>query len=100
MKLRKVDDITPYELAWAPLLWAMKLISRARQEKKIELEAPVFANLQSAFETVETRNRKLLSYGWVNFPLAYTQVRVANQVTYDYIMTKLCIDTLAITKTY
>ena len=38
------------------------------------MEAPVFANLQSSFLQVEHANRKLLSYGWVNFPLAYTQV--------------------------
>ena len=52
----------------------MKLLTRARKEKKIEIEAPVFANLQSAFQSIETCNRKLLNYGWVNFPLAYTQV--------------------------
>ena len=52
----------------------MKLLTRARKEKKIEIEAPVFSNLQSTFQYIDTCNRKLLSYGWVNFPLAYTQV--------------------------
>ena len=52
----------------------MKLLTRARNEKKIEVEAPVFANLQSTFQSINTCNRKLLNYGWVNFPLAYTQV--------------------------
>ena len=73
-RLQMVDDRTPHESSWTPLLWAMKLITRARKEKKIEIEAPVFANLQSSFQTIETCNRKLLNYGWVNFPLAYTQV--------------------------
>ena len=69
-----MDDKTPHESSWTPLLWAMKLLTRARKEKKIEIEAPVFSNLQSTFQYIDTCNRKLLSYGWVNFPLAYTQV--------------------------
>lgn len=73
-RLHNVDDKTPHESSWTPLLWAMKLLTRARKEKKIEIEAPVLSNLQSTFQYIDTCNRKLLSYGWVNFPLAYTQV--------------------------
>ena len=29
----------------------------------------------TAFEYVEDCNRKVLNYGWIEFPLAYTQVR-------------------------
>ena len=72
-----VDDRTPHESSWTPLLWAMKLLTRARKEKKIEMEAAVFADLQSSFQIIENCNRKLLSYGWVNFPLAYTQVMIS-----------------------
>ena len=28
----------------------------------------------TAFEYVEDCNRKVLNYGWIEFPLAYTQV--------------------------
>ena len=75
-RIKKVDERTPHELSWAPLLWAMKLITRAKDEGRIKIAEPVFANLQSSFEEIESCNRKLLSYGWVNFPLAYTQVKL------------------------
>ena len=74
MRLEKVDRKTPHESSWTPLLWAMKLLARARNEGKIKVEPPIFASLQSAFDKLETNNRRLLNYGWVNFPLAYTQV--------------------------
>ena len=59
-------------------MWAMKLLTRARESGKIKIEPPVFANLQSTFLDIEEAHRKLLSYGWVNFPLAYTQVACFN----------------------
>ena len=57
-----------------PILWALKLIQRARTEGKITIEPPVYANLISSFDYIEGCNRKILNYGWINFPLAYTQV--------------------------
>merc|ERR1739846_243977 len=57
-----------------PILWGMKLLTRARIEGKIQIEAPIFATLISTFKDIEAANRKILNYGWVNFPLAYTQV--------------------------
>ena len=74
-RLQKIDDRTPHESTWTPLLWSLKLIQRARSEGKITIEAPVYASLVSGFDYIETSNRKILNYGWVNFPLAYTQVR-------------------------
>ena len=69
----------------------MKLITRAKEEKRITIAEPVFANLQSSLTEIEDCNRKLLSYGWVNFPLAYTQVTTNNstdskryKLFYDY----------------
>jgi hypothetical protein len=67
------------------VLWALKLLCRAREEGKIKMEAPVgrgegailcqvWANMVSSFEYVEDCNRKILNYGWIEFPLAYTQV--------------------------
>ena len=74
MRLEKVDAKTPHESTWTPILWAMKLMTKARKEKKINIEPPIFGNLISSFEFVEVSNRKILNYGWVNFPLAYVQV--------------------------
>ena len=53
----------------------MNLLQKARMDGKITIEAPVYANLISAFDYIEDRNRKIFNLGWVNFPLAYTQVR-------------------------
>ena len=34
-RLKKADKITPHETTWTPLLWAMKLLTRARLEGKL-----------------------------------------------------------------
>ena len=61
----------------------MKLLTRAKEEGRIKIAEPVFANLQSSFSEIEDCNRKLLSYGWVNFPLAYTQVICSPRIAID-----------------
>ena len=81
-RLEKADAKTPHESTWTPILWAMKLLTRARTEGKIKVEAPIFANLQSSFEPIESANRKILNYGWVNFPLAYVQVATISVFLY------------------
>ena len=48
----------------------------------LQIEAPVYANLVSSFEYLEICNRKILNYGWVNFPLAYTQVATLSVYAY------------------
>jgi len=73
-RLERVTSQTPHEVSWTPLLWAMKLLARAKSDGKITIEAPCYANLQASFEKIESVNRKLLKYAWGNFPLAYTQV--------------------------
>ena len=42
---------------------------RARTEGKIKIEPPVYANLISSLDYIEGSNRKVLNYGWINFPL-------------------------------
>ena len=42
----------------------------------------MFASLQSSFERIESANRKILNYGWVNFPLAYVQVATISVLLY------------------
>ena len=73
-RLETVDERTPHETTYIPILWALNLLQNARIDGKITVEAPVYANLISAFDYLEDRNRKIFNHGWVNFPLAYTQV--------------------------
>ena len=79
-KLDEIDHQTPHESSWTPLLWAMKLLAKAKQEKLINIEAPSYAQLQGSFEKIENVNRKLLRYAWINFPLAYTQVNFYSSI--------------------
>ena len=73
-RLKKIMLKTPHESSWVPLLWAMKLLAKARKDGKTQIEPPAFANLQSAFDTLESKNRRILNFSKMNFPLAYTQV--------------------------
>jgi len=81
-RLERADRKTPHESTWTPILWAVKLIERARTQKKIIIEPPVYANLISSIDYVEECNRKILNYGWINFPLAYTQVATLSVFAY------------------
>ena len=83
-RLEKIDRKTPHESTWTPLLWATKLLTQARNEGKIKIEAPAYNGLQSKFDSVELSNRKILNYGWVNFPLAYTQVATFSVMFYFF----------------
>ena len=83
-RLIRAEIRTPHESTWTPMLWALKLLERARTEGKITIEAPVWANLIGAFEYLEINNRKLLNHGWVNFPLAYTQVTTLSVFAYFF----------------
>ena len=81
-RLRNADELTPHESTWAPILWALKLLSLARKDKKVTIEPPAFTNLQSSIDALEQANRKILNHGWVNFPLAYVQVATASVYLY------------------
>ena len=83
-RLIHADLRTPHESTWTPMLWALKLLERARTEGKITIEAPVWSSLIGAFEYLEICNRKLLNYGWVNFPIAYTQVATLSVFAYFF----------------
>jgi len=83
----EIDNQSPQESTWVPLMWAMRLITKAFVEKKIDIPAPVYSHLQGAFDSIERNNRKLLNYGWMNFPLAYTQV--ATVITSAYFTAQL-----------
>ena len=36
-RLVKIDNKTPYESTWTPILWATKLLTRARVEGKMKI---------------------------------------------------------------
>ena len=74
IRLRKVDEKTPYESTWTPLLWASKLVTKARKEEKISITVADFVTLQRSISDLDAVNQKILNYGWVNFPLAYVHV--------------------------
>ncbi len=38
----------------------------------------------SSFDYIEVQNRKILNHGWVNFPLAYTQVATISVFAYFF----------------
>ena len=86
-RLARVDCCTPHEATFTPILWALKLLCRARKEGKVTLEPPIYANLVSSFEYIEDCNRKILNFGWVEFPLAYTQI--ATLSGYGYFLAAL-----------
>ena len=86
-RLVHVDVCMPHESTWTPILWALKLLQHARTEGKVMIEAPVYANLVSSFDIIGQLNRKLLNHGWVNFPLAYTQVATIS--VYAYMLASL-----------
>ena len=41
-RLAKTDEKTPHESTWTPILWAMKLLTRARTEGKITVNISIF----------------------------------------------------------
>ena len=81
-RLERVDFRTPHESTWTPILWALKLVCRARAQGEITIEPPFYANFVSACEYIEDANRKILNYGWLEFPLAYTQVATFSVYAY------------------
>ena len=76
-RLETIDKITPHETTYLPILWALNLVKNARNDGKIKIEGKGYVDLISAFDYLEDRNRSLFNHGWINFPLAYTQVITA-----------------------
>ena len=83
-RLEEAKGKIPHEVTWLPLVWATKMCTQARKEEKIKVPNPAFAALISMFQAIEGANRNILKYGWVNFPLAYTQVATFAVYTYFF----------------
>ena len=58
-----------HETAWVPIVWAINLLQSERASGRLKIEPPVYANLISSFDYIETSNRRIFDHGWVNFPL-------------------------------
>ena len=43
--MKKYEKATPHEFTWTPILWAMKLLQKAKQEGKIQVRTSSFAVL-------------------------------------------------------
>ena len=56
-----------------PTIWALVDIRKARYAGYISSEI-VFSKLQESLQVIVVKNQKLLSYGWMNIPLVYTQL--------------------------
>ena len=69
VRLAKIDDNTPHETTWTPILWAVNLLQTERVAGRITVEAPIFSNLIGAFDYIDNCNRRIFNHGWVNFPL-------------------------------
>lgn len=50
-RLVKIDCKQPNESSFTPILWAIQLLSRARREEKIEMEAVMFNGLLGEFKS-------------------------------------------------
>ena len=46
-RMKKCESETPHEATWTPILWALKLLERARSENKIEVIFKVFVVISS-----------------------------------------------------
>ena len=42
--MKKYEKATPHEFTWTPILWAMKLLQKAKQEGKIQVSTFSVAN--------------------------------------------------------
>ena len=83
-RLETIDKTTPHETTFIPIMWAVNLIQKGEKDGKLQIKAPVYANLISIFDYLEDRNRSLFNHGWINFPLAYTQVTLKTIFQLNY----------------
>ena len=81
---RKTNEKTPHESTWVPILWALQLLTKAQKDGKIKIDPVMFGQLQSSLIDIDKSNRKILNYGWMNFPLAYTQVATFSVYLYFF----------------
>ena len=48
--MKKYEKATPHEFTWTPILWAMKLLQKAKQEGKIQVSSTAnFGNFRKNF---------------------------------------------------
>ena len=67
--LADIDERTPYDTTWAPILWIIQLVQTERFSGRLKMEPPLYANLIASIDYLENCNRSILNYAWVNIPL-------------------------------
>jgi hypothetical protein len=55
-RIRKAETKTPHEVTWAPILWAYKLIQRAKTNKKITLDATYLQGVPNVIRHLENKS--------------------------------------------
>ena len=79
--LDKVRYVSHTEYIWAPLSWTSRILNDLGQGKKVHLDPYTLEGILKSLERYEASHRKLLQYGWFNFPLAYTQLATLTAVS-------------------
>ncbi|VDP74074.1 unnamed protein product [Echinostoma caproni] len=74
---------TEYQLYFVPLVWAMNIITKARQEGHIRFDRAVEI-LTEEITSFRGKLGTIFAYDWVNPPLVYTQM--ATIVVYSYFL--------------
>ena len=70
---------------WAGLFYFTRktiLIQQFFTKTIFQISDPLYSNVVNSFDYLEVANRKILNYGWVSFPLAYTQVANLSVLAY------------------
>lgn len=67
--LADIDERTPYDTTWAPILWIIQLVQKERFSGRLKMEPPLYANLIASIDYLENCNRSILNYAWVNIPI-------------------------------
>ncbi|THD20787.1 Bestrophin [Fasciola hepatica] len=74
---------TEYQLYFVPLVWALNIVSQARQEGHIRFDRAVEI-LTEEITTFRGKLGTIFAYDWINPPLVYTQM--ATIVVYSYFL--------------
>ena len=90
-RLEAIDEKSPYETSHIPICWALNLVQNAQMQGKIIIKPPMYTSLLTAFDKIKEKNRCLFNHGWINFPLAYTQVITAlkSSILVQYILSPI-----------
>ena len=75
-----MDEKAPFPNHYVPLIWAGRIVTRARKENRINTD---YKEIKLMDQIVKTRELEgaLINYDWVTVPLVYTQVNCQHYKT-------------------